>query len=337
MIPALTNTVTLMSGEGGRLTPSGNNRRSMEGPSILNIPPYASHDVGDDENLSLHRPEVVEPLDIFQKPSGQGAHLKTFSQYSTRTMAEELGYAAGGEGHPMEVEINFHLPLPGQPHLTDVHAWRVPALTEQGNRAIYVQVDEWVNRYGMNIFVVDEITDRMYAEVGDKLHSIPEIASHRYQEEPARMPKTDEQDQMSAREQALGEELVRQTPTSVECTGTVSPCITEMNPSVVGGSWEISHMEIDSRGTTTERRDRDSQIIGIIRPVVSQPPMPHDVEEIRELDVEFDWENETVEQWAYARQDTMTRELFQAPCTGTPPNIGMICTTVKLGTHISGS
>ena len=150
----------------------------------------------------------MELPDIFQKPSGQGAHPKTFSQYSTRTMAEELGYAAGGEGHPMEVEINFHLPLPGQPRLTDVHAWRAPALTKQGNRAIYVQIDEWVNRYGTNIFVVDEITGRMYAKVGGKLHTIPEIASHRHQEEPSRMPKTDEQDQMNAREQVLGEELV---------------------------------------------------------------------------------------------------------------------------------
>ena len=48
-------------------------------------------------------------------------------------MAEELGYAPGGEGNPMEVEINFHLPLPGQPGQTDVFAWRAPALTEQGN------------------------------------------------------------------------------------------------------------------------------------------------------------------------------------------------------------
>ena len=60
-------------------------------------------------------------------------------------------------------------------------------------------------------------------------------------------------------------------------------------------------MRIDSQGTTTECRDRDSQIIGIIRPVASQPPMPCDVEEIQEPDVEFDWENETVKQWAYAR------------------------------------
>ena len=52
--PTLTNTVTLMLGEGTKLMPSGSNRRSTEEPSILNIPPYASHDVQDNENPSLH-------------------------------------------------------------------------------------------------------------------------------------------------------------------------------------------------------------------------------------------------------------------------------------------
>ena len=159
--PILTNTVTLISGEGARLMPNGSTRRSTEGPLILNIPPYASHDVRDDENPTLHRPKVIERPDIFQKPSGQGARPKTLPQYSTRTMAEELGYATERESHPLEVKMNFHLPLPGQPHLTDVRAWRAPALTKQGNQAIYVQIDEWVNRYGTNIFVVDEITGRI--------------------------------------------------------------------------------------------------------------------------------------------------------------------------------
>ena len=86
----------------------------------------------------------------------------------------------------------------------------------------------------------------MYAEVGGKLHSIPGTASHRHQEEPARTPKTDEQDQKSARERALGEELVQQTPTLGECTGTVSPHIAETNPSMVGGSQGIAHMGIDT-------------------------------------------------------------------------------------------
>ena len=198
--PTPTDTVTPMPREGARLTPNGSARRSVEGPSILNIPPYASHDVRDDENLTLHRPEVVAPPDIFQRPSGQGVRPKTLHQYSTRTMAEELGYATGGESHPLEEKMNFHLPLPGQPRLTDVHALRAPALTEQGNQAIYVQIDEWINRYETNIFVVDDITGRMYAEIGGKLHSIPEIASYRCQEEPALMPGTNKQDQTSARE-----------------------------------------------------------------------------------------------------------------------------------------
>ena len=193
--PMPTNTGTLIPGEGARLMPNGSTRRSTEGPSILNIPPYVSHVVRDDKNLTLHRPKVIEPPDIFQRPSGQGVHLKTLPQYSTRTMAEKLGYAAEGESHPMEVKMNCHLPLPGQPHLIDVHAWRAPALTEQGNKAIYVQIDEWVNMYGTNIFVEDEITGRMYAKVGGKLHSIPEIGSHQCQEEPALTPRTDVQDQ----------------------------------------------------------------------------------------------------------------------------------------------
>ena len=43
--PTLTNKGTLIPGEGARLTPNGSTRRSTEGLSILNIPPYASHNV----------------------------------------------------------------------------------------------------------------------------------------------------------------------------------------------------------------------------------------------------------------------------------------------------
>ena len=292
--PTLTDTVTPMPGEGARLMPNGGARRSAEGPLILNIPPYASHDVRDDENPTLHRPEVVEPPDIFQRPSGQGVCPKTLPQYSTRTMAEELGYATGGESHPFEVKMNFHLPLPGQPRLTHVRAWRAPALTEQGNQAIYVQIDKWINRYETNIFVVDEITSRMYAKIGGKLHSIPEIASHRCQDEPALMPGTNKQDQTSARERALGEESVPQVPTTRECMGMVSTRVVGTSPSVAGGPQGTVRSGVDARGTATERRDRDSQLIGIIKPVASQPLTPHEVEEIQEPDVEFDWENETV-------------------------------------------
>ena len=52
--PKPNDTVTLMPGEGARLMPNGSAKRSMEGPLILKIPPYVSHNVRDDENLTLN-------------------------------------------------------------------------------------------------------------------------------------------------------------------------------------------------------------------------------------------------------------------------------------------
>ena len=98
-----------------------------------------------------------------------------------------------------------------------------------------------------------------------------------------------------------------------------------MSPSVASRPQGTSCTGIDAQGAATECRDRDSQIIGIIRPMASQPPMPRGMEEVQEPDIEFDWENETIEQWAYARQDIMTRELFQAPRTGTPQHWNDLC------------
>ena len=98
-----------------------------------------------------------------------------------------------------------------------------------------------------------------------------------------------------------------------------------MSLSVASRPQGTARTGIDARGTATECRDRDSQLIGIIRPMASQPLMPHDVEKVQEPDIEFDWENETIEQWAYARLDTMTRELFQAPRTGTPQHWNDLC------------
>ena len=51
--------------------------------------------------------------------------------------------------------------------------------TEQGNPGIYIQADEWQETYGGNIFVVDEVTGRMYVLRGDTLERIPEVASRR--------------------------------------------------------------------------------------------------------------------------------------------------------------
>ena len=55
--------------------------------------------------------------------------------------------------------------------------------TEQGNPRIYIQADEWQEIYGGNVFVVDEVTGRMYVLRGDTLERIPEVASHRKRDE----------------------------------------------------------------------------------------------------------------------------------------------------------
>ena len=51
-------------------------------------------------------------------------------------------------------------------------------MTEQGNPGIYVQIDEWLPLYKGNIYVVDEVTGRMYLAKGEHLMRIAETASH---------------------------------------------------------------------------------------------------------------------------------------------------------------
>ena len=51
-------------------------------------------------------------------------------------------------------------------------------MTKQGNPGIYVQIDEWLPLYKGNIYVVDEVTGRMYLAKGEHLMRIAETASH---------------------------------------------------------------------------------------------------------------------------------------------------------------
>ena len=60
-----------------------------------------------------------------------------------------------------------------------MRSWRGPVVTEQGNPGIYVQIDEWIPLYKGNVYVVDEVTGRMYLSKKSHLMRIPETASHR--------------------------------------------------------------------------------------------------------------------------------------------------------------
>ena len=63
--------------------------------------------------------------------------------------------------------------------------------TEQGNPGIYIQTNEWQEAYGGNVFVVDEVTGRMYVLRGDTLERIPKVASRRRRDElsPSILPR----------------------------------------------------------------------------------------------------------------------------------------------------
>ena len=99
--------------------------------------------------------------------------------------------------------MDFYLPLIGQLRISEVCALRAPVRTEQGNPGIYIQADEWQETYGGNVFVVDEVTGRMYVLRGDTLERIPEVTSHRRREELS----------LSIMPQAPGERAGLRTPT----------------------------------------------------------------------------------------------------------------------------
>ena len=48
-------------------------------------------------------------------------------------------------------------------------------MTEQGNPGIYVQIDEWLLLYKGNIYVVNEVTERMYLSKGEHLMRIATV------------------------------------------------------------------------------------------------------------------------------------------------------------------
>ena len=97
---------------------------------------------------------------------------------TTQTIQEEAR-AAPTEERALQLRgTDFYLPLGGQPRISERKSWRASIVTEQGNPGIYVQIDEWLPLYKGNIYVVDEVTGRMYLSKGEHLMRIAETASH---------------------------------------------------------------------------------------------------------------------------------------------------------------
>ena len=117
-------------------------QRAQEGPSLVDIPACATWELSEVGVPSLHRPEMVGPPDEYPQAIGQGTRSKMRPQYSTKTVAEEMVITNEQGQQASSLKIDFYLPLPGQPCLSEVLAWRAPLWTEQDNEGIYVQIED---------------------------------------------------------------------------------------------------------------------------------------------------------------------------------------------------
>ena len=150
---------------------------AVGGETLLNIPPCSMAEGPGEQSQSLFRPPMSDPeVDL---ECWRGARPKVAESQTTQTKKEEAK-AASTEEHVLQVHgTDFYLPLGGQPRISERKSWRGPIVTEQGNPGIYVQIDEWLPLYKGNIYVVDEVTGRMYLAKGDHLMQIAETTSHR--------------------------------------------------------------------------------------------------------------------------------------------------------------
>ena len=147
------------------------------GVTLLNIPPCSMAEGPGEQSQNLFRPPMSDPeVDLERR---RGARPKVTGSQITQTKKGETK-AASAEEQVLQVRgTDFYLPLGGQPRISERKSWRAPIVTEQGNPGIYVQIDEWLPLYKGNIYVVDEVTGRMYLAKGEHLMRIAETASHR--------------------------------------------------------------------------------------------------------------------------------------------------------------
>ena len=130
-----------------------------------------------EQSQSLFRPPMSDPeVDLEWQ---RGARPKVTESQMTQTKKEEAKAASTDERVLQVRGTDFYLPLGGQPRISERKSWRAPVVTEQGNPGIYVQIDERLPLYKGNIYVVDEVTGRMYLAKGEHLMRIAETASHR--------------------------------------------------------------------------------------------------------------------------------------------------------------
>ena len=154
----------------------GTTAGAVGGDTLLNIPPCSMAEGPGEQSQSLFRPPMSDPEVDLER--WRGARPKVAGPPTTQTIHQEAK-AVSTEEHALQVRgTDFYLPLGGQPRISERKSWRAPIVTEQGKPGIYVQIDEWLPLYKGNIYVVDEVTSRMYLSKGKHLMRIAETASH---------------------------------------------------------------------------------------------------------------------------------------------------------------
>ena len=149
---------------------------AVGGDTLLNIPCSMAEESGE-QSQSLFRPPMSDPeLDLERQ---RGARPKVAGPLATQTIQGEAKAAPTEECALQLRGTDFYLPLGGQPRISERKSWRAPIIMERGNPGIYLQIDEWLPLYKGNIYVVDEITGRMYLSKGEHLMRIAETAIHR--------------------------------------------------------------------------------------------------------------------------------------------------------------
>ena len=173
----LTREIRPTGRETGGGTSSGRGTGMTGEVSLINIPPPTMADEPVPEHPSLNRPAMSDVTTDIERRGG--ARPRDEPVYTTRTIREEIQEATTEERATQLIGTDFYLPLSGQPRISQMRSWRGPVTTEQGNPGIYVQIDEWLPLYKGNVYVVDEVTGRMYLSKHSHLMRIPEMASHR--------------------------------------------------------------------------------------------------------------------------------------------------------------
>ena len=150
---------------------------AVGGETLLNIPPCSMAEGPGEQSQSLFRPPMSDPEVDLERRRGARPKVAETTNHPNQT-GRKLRQPPPKSMYSRCGVQTFYLPLGGQPRISERKSWRAPVVTEQGNPGIYVQIDEWLPLYKGNIYVVDEVTGRMYLSKGEHLMRIAETAGH---------------------------------------------------------------------------------------------------------------------------------------------------------------